>query len=170
LANSTVGIAHALGNAMGSLCRAPRVNCLAIMLPYSLEYNMSKNGRLIAELLLPLAGTHAFAETPKHLRAERVVAVIRGFNQRLHDLTGGRHPLCLNELKELSGRLLIPETSLEKIAQSARNTVAIFGNPQEMDANDALSVLHRAWEGFPLNSAHPSAGGSSPGFSANDGK
>jgi len=49
--NSMVGMVHNLGHSVGSVCGVPHGTCMSILLPYGLEYNMHKNGHLIAELL-----------------------------------------------------------------------------------------------------------------------
>jgi hypothetical protein len=81
------------------------------------------------------------------------VGVIRAFNQGLHELTGGRHPRCLKEIRDPDDRALVPESALTEIAIRATSHGASFGNPEEMDGNDALTVLRHAWEGLPLDTA-----------------
>ena len=90
--NSMVGMVHTLGHSVGSVCGVPHGICMAVLLPYGLEYNMHKNGHFTAELLLPLAGAGVYAGTPKEQRVEKVIALIHGMNQELHEATGGRHP------------------------------------------------------------------------------
>ena len=52
--NATVGMVHALGHSVGSVCHVPHGTCMAILLPYGLEYNRHKVEERIADLLLPL--------------------------------------------------------------------------------------------------------------------
>ena len=63
--NSMVGMVHTLGHSVGSVCGVPHGACMAILLPYGLEYNMHKNGQLTAELLLPMAGARSVCRNPK---------------------------------------------------------------------------------------------------------
>jgi alcohol dehydrogenase len=96
--NSMVGMVHTLGHAVGSVCGVPHGSCMAILLPFGLEYNMHKNGHLTAELLLPLAGSKAYVKTPKHLRAEKVVDCIRKMNNDLNKISNGRHARFFEEI------------------------------------------------------------------------
>jgi len=148
--NSMVGMVHTLGHAVGAVCRVPHGVCMAIMLPYGLEYNMHKNGHFTAELLLPLAGSDAYARTPKHLRAEEVVNRIRRLNRALHDETDGAHPRCFKEVVDGQGRPMVPKDRLGEVAEYALNDVTISYNPEELDRKDLLAVIEAAWEGIPL--------------------
>ena len=95
--NSMVGMVHTLGHSVGSVCGVPHGACMAILLPYGLEYNMHKNGNLTAELLLPIAGAEVYAATPKEERAQSVIDLIRRMNQDLYEATGGRHARFFRE-------------------------------------------------------------------------
>lgn len=149
--NSMVGVVHTLGHATGSVCSVPHGVCMAIFLPYGLEYNMHKSARFTEELLLPLAGAETYAATPKHLRAERVVAYIRSMNQGLHEATDGRHARFLGEIRDRDGRQMVPRERLEDIAEAALDDGSIFYNPEECDYDDFLMILNAAWEGTPLD-------------------
>ncbi|MDO9515188.1 MAG: iron-containing alcohol dehydrogenase [Syntrophales bacterium] len=149
--NSMVGVVHTLGHATGSVCGVPHGMCMAILLPYGLEYNMHKNAHFTEELLVPLAGAEVYAATPKHLRAEQVVAHIRKMNQDLHDATAGRHARFLGEVKDGGGRQVVPREKLEDIAEAALDDGSIFYNPEECDYEDFLMILRTAWEGTPLD-------------------
>ena len=152
--NSMVGIVHNLGHATGSVCGAPHGQCMAIFLPYGLEYNMHKRRNEIGELLLPMAGEDIYLDTPREKRAEKVVARIRRLNERLHQATGGRHARFLGEIKDSEGRPLVPREMLSQIAEAALLDGASVYNPEESDYNDNMTVLEAAWEGRPL-SARP---------------
>jgi alcohol dehydrogenase len=149
--NSMVGVVHTLGHAAGSVCGAPHGSCMAILLPYGLEYNMHKNGHLTAELLLPLGGSQEYIKTPKHLRAERVVDYVRKMNHDLHDASGGRHARFFKEIVDRNGRQVVPRVKLADIARAALNDGSVFYNPEELDYDDFLMVLEHAWDGVPLD-------------------
>jgi alcohol dehydrogenase len=149
--NAMVGMVHALGHAVGAVCGVPHGTCMAILLPYGLEYNMHKNGELTAELLLPLAGARMYTQTPAHLRAEQTVAVIRQLNQRLHQDTGGRHARFFKEIKGPDGSSRVPVEKLEAIAEKAIGDGAILCNPEELDHDDLVMVMSHAWAGTPLD-------------------
>ena len=110
---------------------------MAIFLSYGLEYNMHRNGDFTADLLLPLAGAEVFSRTPRHRRAEQVVAWIRRLNQDLHEATDGRHARCLREVTDADGNPLVPKDRLESIAATAVNDGPIFYNPEELDTRTA---------------------------------
>ena len=90
--NAMVGMVHNIGHATGAVCGVPHGTCMAILLPYGLEYNQHRNGHLTAELLLPLEGADTYARTPRNQRAQRVIARVREMNQSLHDITRGQTP------------------------------------------------------------------------------
>ncbi|MBC2709960.1 MAG: iron-containing alcohol dehydrogenase [Desulfosarcina sp.] len=142
---------HSLGHSVGAVCGVPHGTCMAILLPYGLEYNMHKNGHLTAQLLLPLAGARIYAQTPAHLRAQQVVAAIRQLNQRLHQETGGRHARFFKEITGPDGSARVPVEKLEAIAEKALGDGSIFYNPEELDHDDLVMVMSHAWEGTPLD-------------------
>ncbi len=149
--NAMVGMVHTLGHSVGAVCRVPHGMCMAILLPYGLEYNLHKIGRVAAELLLPLGGEQVYAKTPKHRRAERVISLIRQWNEKLFGLTAGKHARWLKEILDGEGNPLVPREKLTEIAQKAMGDASIFYNPEELDVDDAMMVLIHAWEGTPLN-------------------
>lgn len=149
--NSMVGMVHTIGHSVGSVCGVPHGACMAIVLPYGLEYNQHKNGRLSAELLLPLAGSKAYAATPKQERTEKVIALIRQMNQDLHDATAGKHARFFKEVMDREGKPVVSREKLPDIARTALGDGSIFYNPEELDYDDFLMVLDAAWEGKPLD-------------------
>ena len=149
--NSTVGMVHALGHSVGSVCHVPHGTCMAILLPYGLEYNLHKTEDRISQLLLPLAGEEKYACTPKKDRARETIACIREFNQNLNQATKRAHATCFKELMDKQGAPMVPEKKLEEIATTALGDGTLFFNPEDMDFEDCLMVLRAAWEGIPLN-------------------
>ena len=149
--NAMVGMVHTLGHSVGAVCGVPHGTCMAILLPYGLEYNMHKNGHFTAQLLLPLSGARAYAQTPSHLRAQHAIAAIRQLNQRLHQETGGRHARFFKEITGPDGSARVPADSIEAIADKALGDGSIFSNPEELDREDLLMVMSHAWAGTPLD-------------------
>lgn len=149
--NAMVGMVHTLGHALGAVCRVPHGACMAIFLPYGLEYNLHKNADLTAQLLLPLAGHEVFVRTPRHQRAAKVIEGVRRLNESLYQITGGRHARCLKEVTGPDGAALVPQEVLPAVAAAAVNDGSIFYNPEELDEDDCLMVLEAAWEGHPLD-------------------
>ncbi len=149
--NSMVGLVHNLGHATGSACGVPHGACMAMFLPYGLEYNLHKREAVIAELLLPLAGPAVYAATPPAGRALKVIDLVRQMNGDLHGATGGRHFRFLKEVVDRDGKPMVPREKLPAVVEAARRDGAVFYNPEEMDAEDILMVLEAAWEGRPLD-------------------
>jgi len=149
--NSMVGLVHNLGHATGSACGVPHGACMAMFLPYGLEYNLHKREAVIAELLLPLAGPEVYAATSPAGRAQKVIDLVRKMNQDLHDATGGRHFRFLKEVVDRDGKPMVPREKLPAVVEAARRDGAVFCNPEEMDVGDMLMVLEAAWEGRPLD-------------------
>lgn len=149
--NAMVGMVHAIGHAVGSICHVPHGTCMAILLPYGLEYNLHRVRDRVADLLLPLAGPDVFISTPGPDRAGAAVKWIRDFNLALHRATDGRHAVCFRDVKDSDGIPMVPRTKFNDIAGTALGDGAIFYNPEEMDHDDFLMVLEAAWEGTPLD-------------------
>jgi alcohol dehydrogenase len=149
--NSMVGLVHNLGHATGSVCGVPHGMCMAILLPYGLEYNMHKCEESMARLLLPMAGEAVYLDTPKEQRAQKVVSLIRQLNEDLNKITGGRHARFLQEVKDREGKPMVPREVLSQIARAALLDGASIYNPEDTDYEDNLMVLEAAWEGKPLD-------------------
>ena len=149
--NAMVGMVHTLGHSTGAVCGVPHGTCMAILLPYGLEYNMHKNGHLTAQLLLPLSGARVYAQTPAHLRSQHAIAAIRQLNQRLHQETGGRHARFFKEITSPDGSARVPVESIEAIADKALGDGSILYNPEELDRDDLVMVMSHAWAGTPLD-------------------
>ena len=156
--NAMVGMVRTLGHSVGAVCGVPHGTCMAILLPYGLEYNMHKNGHLTAQLLLPLSGARVYAQTPAHLRAQHAIAAIRQLNQRLHQETGGRHARFFKEISSPDGSARVPADSIEAIADKALGDGSILYNPEELDRDDLLMVMSHAWAGTPLDRNHVKKG------------
>ena len=149
--NSMVGMVHTLGHSAGSVCGVPHGVCMAILLPYGLEYNMHKNGHLTAELLFPLGGAQVYAATPEGERADKVIALVRRMNEDLHEASGGRHPRFFREVVDREGKQMVPREKLPEIAKTALSDGSLFYNPEDLDYDDFLMVMEAAWEGKPLD-------------------
>ncbi|HOK06638.1 MAG TPA: iron-containing alcohol dehydrogenase [Syntrophales bacterium] len=145
--NSMVGMVHTLGHAVGAVCGVHHGVCMAVFLPYGLEYNRHRRDAVMGELLLPLAGAEVYGRIPAEQRTDRVISHIRHLNEELHELTGGRHPRCLKEIADREGRPMVTPEAFPEIAAAARGDGSLFYNPEEMDYDDFIDVLEAAWEG-----------------------
>ena len=149
--NSMVGMVHNIGHVIGARCGVPHGNCMAILLPYGLEYNRHRRPEAIGELLFALGGPELYAQTPKKDRPEKAVERIRQFNQDLHEATGGKHPRWLKEIRDREGREMVPRAMLSEVAEHTMADGARLPNPEELLPEDARMVLEHAWEGTPLD-------------------
>ncbi len=150
--NSMVGMVHTLGHATGSVCGVPHGVCMAILLPYGLEYNRHKREVVMGELLFPIGGPGIYGQTAPEDRTNRVIAYVRQLNEDLHEMTGGRHARFLGEVIDREGNPAVPRERLPDIARTALGDGSIFYNPEDLDYDDLLMVLEAAWEGMPLDS------------------
>ncbi|MCG8643453.1 MAG: iron-containing alcohol dehydrogenase [Desulfobacterales bacterium] len=149
--NSLVGMVHALGHSFGSVCRVPHGNCMAILLPYGLEYNLHKVEDRIADLLFSLAGPETYAKTPENERALKTIESIRDFNRELCRVTHGMHAVCFKDLKDRNHNPLVPRERLPEVATTALGDGMVFYNPEDVDYDDWLMVAEAAWQGTPLD-------------------
>ncbi len=149
--NSMVGMVHTLGHATGSVCGVPHGVCMAILLPFGLEYNRHKRDAVMGELLFPIGGPGIYGQTAPEDRTNRVIAYVRQLNEDLHEATEGRHARFFGEVKDREGNPAVPRERLPDIARTALGDGSIFYNPEDLDYDDLLMVLEAAWEGMPLD-------------------
>ncbi|MAR91177.1 MAG: alcohol dehydrogenase [Pseudomonadales bacterium] len=135
--NSMVGLVHSLGHSLGALCHLPHGLCMNLFLPYVLEYNLPQRREAIGELLLPLAGAEIYARTPAAQRADAAISTIRGLRDELHRRC--QLPRTLAETGKVN------REQLPKLAEMALDDGSILFNPVEVDLDDALAILERAW-------------------------
>jgi alcohol dehydrogenase len=133
--NSMVGIVHAMGHACGGVANVPHGDAMAVLLPHGMRFNLEVAGDRYAELLLNLAGSDAFASTPKEKRAEAAIDAVRALLASLHETVG--QPVTLSECG-------ITADQLPEIAQAAAIDGAISMNPRFAGAAEILDVLKDA--------------------------
>jgi alcohol dehydrogenase len=135
--NSMVGVVHSLGHSVGAICHLPHGMCMSIFLPYVLEYNLETCRQEIADLLLPLAGAERYAQVDAQQRAEISISVVREIRDQLY-----QHCQLPRTLKE-TGK--VQKDQFEIIARMALNDGSIIFNAKEVDFDDAMTLLERAW-------------------------
>ena len=149
--NALPGMIHAIGHAVGVVGGVPHGNCMAMLLPYGLEYNMHKNADLTARLLVALADADTYARTPRLQRADTVVKMVRDLNAMLHQYCGNRFPRYLKEVQDGDGKPVLASSMLPQIARAALDDAEILLNPEDLDYADILMVLEHAWDGRSLD-------------------
>ncbi|MBN1877355.1 MAG: iron-containing alcohol dehydrogenase [Anaerolineae bacterium] len=135
-ANSMVGMVHALGHATGAVCHIPHGVAINIFLPHVLDYNRQQVAGTIGELLLPLAGADIYAITPRAERPRATLTAVRRLQVQLH--TRAQLPYTLQDAG-------VNRAHFPDIAKMALNDGSITMNPVEMDYEDALDILERAY-------------------------
>lgn len=149
--NSMVGMVHTIGHTVGAIAHVPHGACMAILLPYAMEYNACKEPHRIGALLQALEGEKTFFATPENKRAQTAADAVRRLNQKLKELTNGAHAVCFKEYRDRNGIAPVTEDMLEKIAYESVNDGSVFYNPEELSRVDALRVLKAAFAGSALN-------------------
>lgn len=134
--NSMVGLVHAIGHALGGVCKVPHGNAMNILLPFCMKYNMDKIREQYGEILLYLAGEEVYLNTPKDKRGEKTVQIIEEMKEKLNKLTG--LPITLKEAG-------VKEEDLPEVAKKAINDGAIIVNPKEAGYEDVLEILKEAY-------------------------
>lgn len=135
--NSMVGMVHAIGHALGGVCRVPHGDAMTILLPYCMLYNYKKIGDIYGELLLYLEGADTYAHTPAHKRGEEAIKSVRRMERKLHKLSG--LPMTLKEVN-------VDRKDFEAIAMTALNDGAILTNPAAVEYEDIIMILNQAYE------------------------
>ena len=132
--NSMVTMVHALGHSLGAICHLPHGDAMTICLPDGLEFNLDTIGDELGELLLPIAGAKAYANTPKEQRGQRVIEKIRELRQTLHDLSG--LPISLKDAG-------VSADKLSAVAGISPKDGAAYYNRKKFTAEEALEVLKK---------------------------
>lgn len=134
--NSMVGLVHAIGHALGSVCMVPHGHAMTILLPYVMMYQYHELKPLYAELLVYLAGPDVYAATPEEKRAGESVRAIMRMKHRLHKI-------CY--LPERLREAGVIRTDFERIAQLAVDDGAMIVNPVPANKQDVMQILEKAY-------------------------
>jgi alcohol dehydrogenase len=118
--NSMVGAVHAIGHALGGVCRIAHGEAMAILLPHVMDFNRAAKPELYDCLKLCFSG-------------EDPVAAVRDFVRRVGE--GGGLPLRLRDTGRFD-RAQIPE-----ITEKALNDGAIIVNPVHLSKEDVAKLL-----------------------------
>lgn len=134
--NSMVGVVHSLGHAAGGISHIPHGVAMSIFLPYGLEYNYPQNEHLLADLLLLLGGAELYAVTPNEERAFKTISLVKELQWKLYKSC--QLPLNLREAG-------VEEHQLGAIARAAIADGSVISNPRELEYDDALNLLKKAF-------------------------
>jgi alcohol dehydrogenase class IV len=129
-----VGVVHAMAHACGGLSRAHHGTLNFILLPHGMEYNMPVAFEKYATLAKVLHVNPKFKSTKK--LAHLSVKVIRKWQKKLHKICN--LPLRLRDVG-------ITRDNLGLIAKKACEDGTSFYNPREVEEQEILKTLERAW-------------------------
>lgn len=135
--NSMVGMVHAIGHALGGVCKVPHGDAMTILLPFCMLYNYKKLGDIYGELLLYLEGPEVYAQTPADKRGEEAIKSVRRLQRRLHKMCG--LPMTLKQAK-------VDKNDFDAVARTALNDGAMLVNPAAVEYDDVIMVLNQAYE------------------------
>ncbi len=136
--NSMVGMVHTLGHSVGAVCHIPHGTAMSILLPHVLEYNAKHGANHVGELLLYLAGDEEYAKTAPENRVKSVIKHIRSMKNKLYDLS--KLPRTLQETGKVA------KEKLPEIAKVSLGDASAIYNPVEIEYEDALEVLNKAYD------------------------
>jgi alcohol dehydrogenase class IV len=128
--NSQIGIAHALGHALGAIFHIPHGRSVGLFLPYSIQYNWK------------------YASDRYNKLAEKA-----GLNLRLDQAV-------LNLLKEIEQPFTIKQLNISKndydkrldmLVSRAMESTAIIVNPRPVDEKECKKLFEYAYEGLPID-------------------
>ncbi|MGM0453535.1 MAG: iron-containing alcohol dehydrogenase [Thermodesulfobacteriota bacterium] len=132
--HSMCGCVHGMAHATGAQYRVPHGVANGILLPYGMEYNFEQIQDKLARLA-PFMGFDGNGLSCDDA-ARKAIAAVR-------DLTGR-----LNQLDAMPIRLRdagVPENGLEAIAEGAVNDGTSFYNPREVDPEELLPYIRKAY-------------------------
>lgn len=132
--NSMVGMVHAIGHALGGVCKVPHGDAMTILLPFCMLYNYKKLGDIYGELLLYLEGPEVYAQTPANKRGEEAIKSVRRLERRLHKMAG--LPMTLKEAK-------VDRKDFDAVARTALNDGAMLVNPAAVEFDDVIMVWYK---------------------------
>ncbi|MFP4225560.1 MAG: iron-containing alcohol dehydrogenase [Desulfobacterales bacterium] len=132
--HSMVGCVHGMAHVTGALFRVPHGEANAIYLPYGMEYNFEEITEKLARLA-PIMGEDVTGLSEEE-SARKAIEAIRKLTGRLHEL--GALPIKLSEVG-------VPEEGLKDIADAVPSDGTSFYNPREVDEEELLPYIQRAY-------------------------
>jgi alcohol dehydrogenase len=134
--NTPRGLASILGREVADATGTPEGMVSGLLLPYVMESAVCSGADLSA-VMRPMAGIETFCATPEGQRFDYAVNRIRHLQNELFNLTEGRIPRTLDDLK----------ISRKTLADIAEKVGAATG---EFDKDLCLMILEHAFDGKPV--------------------
>ncbi|MDA3781174.1 MAG: iron-containing alcohol dehydrogenase [Bacteroidales bacterium] len=134
--NSMVGAVHSIGHSVGAISHTHHGNTMAILLPYILEYNIDVVAELYGELLQYLVSEQVYYNTPMNMKANRFIDEIKKINRQLNSIVN--MPITLKDVG-------VKKEQFNDIARKTLGDGAIILNPKELNYDDIISILNKAF-------------------------
>lgn len=132
--HSMCGCVHGMAHATGALYRVPHGEANAIFLPFGMEYNFEEITEKLARLA-PVMG-ETVSGLSEEEAAKKAIEAVRKLTGKLHELDA--LPIKLSEVG-------VPEDGLADIAEGALNDGTSLYNPREVDPDELLPFIQRAF-------------------------
>ncbi len=136
MANSSCGLAHACGHALGAIFHIPHGIAVGIMLPYTIEFNKEKCTEAYIEILKNLNILEI--KNPTVLLAN----FLRDFLRKIE---------IPNSLKEIINDENEWSKNLEKLVRLAKKDILTPFNPRGLEENDFKKIFEYAYMGKPID-------------------
>ena len=136
MGNSSCGLAHACGHALGAVYRISHGITVGIMLPYTIEFNSEKC-------------TKAYIEILKTINTVEINDPVVSLTSFLRDFL---HKIEIPSLlKEIINDKDEWRKNLEKLALLAKKDILTPFNPRALDENDFKKIFEYAYIGKPID-------------------
>ena len=132
--NSEVGIVHALGHMIGGVFHVPHGRLMAIILPYSIEYN----AKVALERYADIAKAVGIEAKTDSEALEKLVETINEIKREFGE------PASLKEAG------ISPEdfqNKIDDLVKKVMSSVVLRGNPRALNAEEARKLLIHIYEG-----------------------
>ena len=138
--NSQIGLAHAMGHALGALFKVPHGRTVAVFLPYTIEYNAREPNA--TNRYAEIAEALGFGPAPPEELVTKLVEAVRGLLQRVNG------PL---KVADLGIDKRDYEARLDTLVDRAMESTGLVANPREPSRDDLARLFTYAYEGRPVD-------------------
>lgn len=134
--NSMVGVIHAIGHAIGGVSHVPHGDAMSILMPHCMKFNKDKLKDEYAKLLLHIAGPEVYANTKYEDRADKTIEYVENMLYKLNKICGLPTKLSQTNVKK---------EDFNEIAKKALDDGAMIVNPKQVDFEDVMDILEKAF-------------------------
>ncbi len=131
--NTQAGLARLLAQALEDIFGISGKEALAIILPHYMETFRTRMDSYYGELLLPLAGSEIYADTPSHERGRKTIHILRSHLELYHDKYG--FPLCLSARG-------VKRSDFDNIIATCMKSSMTLALPEESLKEDLYNILN----------------------------